>query len=616
MLSRTLFLVLAVLQALRRHLTDIVFFTTDLDARLWNPKHYKSTRNLIVASAYDVHPTPTPNLHPPIFRDVYQTAVFHACRTAVQELRERQIIDAPVRSPQLYEIGHNGPILLTSNLNEQAKGASIGPQALSWATVLLVVGGLGLLLSAGGGLRLLSETQWNSSVTIKCPASPHSNEAREPVWMLWTKVALLVLAMTVFVWVTSCWKNVAQNPNEEPWELVEGVSVWPTELFRMLAIILTIMFIAAAWFRHCHGRLCLWNDYFCENAARAALPVPRLRTTISLTTTLRLTAWRRFCRGILTWMAYGPALDSSVAAGTNFVPPEDMPNRDKKVPLFSTLVSYVRSLTLNGWPASEKRVNAEKLFRQFLWRGLLCHRLLRVVPLALCYACTGLGLVLLLGDIPSNPFIRGAYARNLDAILLPLTIGGFVLLLFYVLDAVRLTAHMLRRLADRDTVWPSALAERCAKANGVQAEHLEGWLDVQFAADKTRQVSILMYLPFIVLFLLLISHTQYFDAWTWPLAFKVIFAMNFAIAIFCWLCLRKAARQVKQAALRSLDYVTVSSNNPTYGERLKGLRAIIESERRGAYTHFIQDPAFVALLLPTGIFGILTILVRGIFVAF
>ena len=41
-----------VLQALRQRFPDVIFFTTDLDARFLHPDNFKWTRNLIVASNF------------------------------------------------------------------------------------------------------------------------------------------------------------------------------------------------------------------------------------------------------------------------------------------------------------------------------------------------------------------------------------------------------------------------------------------------------------------------------------------------------------------------------------------------------------------------------------
>jgi len=46
---------------------------------------------------------------------------------------------------------------------------------------------------------------------------------------------------------------------------------------------------------------------------------------------------------------------------------------------------------------------------------------------------------------------------------------------------------------------------------------------------------------------------------------------------------------------------------------LERLREQIEGERRGAYARLIQDPALLAVLVPTGLLGIITILFRALF---
>src|SRR5208283_840249 len=69
---------LNLLQALRERLPGAVFFTTDLDARLWSPNFIGFTRGLLVASAYGLDPgagqlSSADQFMP--FRDVYQTAL-------------------------------------------------------------------------------------------------------------------------------------------------------------------------------------------------------------------------------------------------------------------------------------------------------------------------------------------------------------------------------------------------------------------------------------------------------------------------------------------------------------------------------------------------------------
>ena len=54
----------------------------------------------------------------------------------------------------------------------------------------------------------------------------------------------------------------------------------------------------------------------------------------------------------------------------------------------------------------------------------------------------------------------------------------------------------------------------------------------------------------------------------------------------------------------------------TRGETVKSpeyVRKLIEEEHRGAYSRFIQDPALLAMLLPSGVFGIAVIVGRMLF---
>jgi len=67
---------LILLRALRPVLTRSVFLTTDLDARLLHKEEAEFTRNLLVASHYDLLLSNRSPLPP--FRDTYQTAVFDA----------------------------------------------------------------------------------------------------------------------------------------------------------------------------------------------------------------------------------------------------------------------------------------------------------------------------------------------------------------------------------------------------------------------------------------------------------------------------------------------------------------------------------------------------------
>ena len=69
---------LLIFQALREHIRNVVFFTTDIDARLLDFDVRPWTRNIVVGSAYGLDDT-----NEPAFRDSYQTALFRAVEVSL-----------------------------------------------------------------------------------------------------------------------------------------------------------------------------------------------------------------------------------------------------------------------------------------------------------------------------------------------------------------------------------------------------------------------------------------------------------------------------------------------------------------------------------------------------
>jgi nucleotide-binding universal stress UspA family protein len=82
---------LLILQALKDEFPHYIFFTTDLDARYLSPKHYKWTRNLIIAAPFGLELSPGLQTMVPPFRSSYQTSLYLAVKTAMGSLKELAI---------------------------------------------------------------------------------------------------------------------------------------------------------------------------------------------------------------------------------------------------------------------------------------------------------------------------------------------------------------------------------------------------------------------------------------------------------------------------------------------------------------------------------------------
>jgi hypothetical protein len=100
---------LSILQALRPRFPEAVFFTTDLDARMFHPSQIAHTRNLLVCSSYGLALHPELQRGIPPFREGHQSSLFLASQIAVGNAQ------APSNLPpaRIFEIGRNGPFDLS-----------------------------------------------------------------------------------------------------------------------------------------------------------------------------------------------------------------------------------------------------------------------------------------------------------------------------------------------------------------------------------------------------------------------------------------------------------------------------------------------------------------------
>jgi hypothetical protein len=143
---------------------------------------------------------------------------------------------------------------------------------------------------------------------------------------------------------------------------------------------------------------------------------------------------------------------------------------------------------------------------------------------------------------------------------------------------------------------------------------------------------------------MLVARNSYFDNWSWPPALLFIFVGNLILSATAWAILRRSAAGIKKSALEALnrnlreaerdiaDKKTSAEKTPeTSGTQtsssakdelpspavrkigLLEIKRRIEEERRGAYSRWFQDPAFLAMLIPTGLLGILSILLQALF---
>ncbi|MGH7133795.1 MAG: hypothetical protein ACREJO_17845 [Phycisphaerales bacterium] len=551
---------LVILEAMRQRFPEALFFTTDMDGRLWDAPSLALTRNLVVASAFDpFHPRgdegirDTDGRFAPL-RDNAQAGLYYAVRLAV--VAPGTSVPPPVTEPLLFEIGRRRPVELSmpgDRAPRRQDGFANRFGRLQWVGFFLVIAGV---IGLGGLWRL---TWSEGATTAPSPVQEaivqlESAIARFKWWYgMFVLVALFVAAIV--------FRMLSRGPGGEPLAVGEGVSVWPTEWIRLAIILFVGGLIPWAWFGHKLYRLQAWRDYFAPEQ---------------------------------TEMPPDFAIE-----------PLPLPQPRKVYP---------------GW------VSATDLFFKYVRDARLYKRMSRTVSATALYMIFGYGLFFVYG-MPVRP-IRGELASRIDIWCLVLAIVAFIFLTFYVIDTTLVTRRLLNGLAKALTKWPDWVVRRQADRLGLQAvgmgngtlaspleQALEGLIDVEYASQHTKELGGRLYLPFIVMLMMIVSRSRLFDNWGWPLSMILINVFSLALVLACSFLSRRAAQQVRACALGNLSPHIVAAEGlgaaatarPNL-EDLKNIRAAINGVRRGAYAQLRYDPAVLAVLIPTGGYGIFVLL--------
>jgi hypothetical protein len=215
---------LMVLKALRSKLPGTLFFTTDLDARLFNPAEIGETHGLLVAAPFGLKLGPDYQGEIPPFRDSYQTSFFLATMMAIGSVKQAPNLHAT----RIFEIGRTQAI-------DISRGGSdpIHPARRDWEVLSL------LLHRLWFGSALLFFAMLFVALAFFATAGLPNKHPQKAI--LYT--VLMTMAAAGAAAVTVCLLAWWAGPTGEPMYLTEGVSIWPTEAIRIFAAVLALHFL-------------------------------------------------------------------------------------------------------------------------------------------------------------------------------------------------------------------------------------------------------------------------------------------------------------------------------------------------------------------------------------
>ena len=196
----------------------------------------------------------------------------------------------------------------------------------------------------------------------------------------------------------------------------------------------------------------------------------------------------------------------------------------------------------------------------------------------------------------------------IDNIVFYLAGIGLLLLTFYVVDAIQLNSNFIRMFGREVTKWGRELVERSHRRPPLTEEELSAYHEIFFVAQRTKAVAPLIWYPLLVLTLVVVARSSFFDNWTWPGSLVLVFAITAAWALGSAILLRHAAEQLRETALNDLRrFRLLGQESEAKRQTFDELMAEIRNLKTGAFAPLTEQPFIRAVLFPGAAFGLLAV---------
>ena len=131
---------------------------------------------------------------------------------------------------------------------------------------------------------------------------------------------------------------------------------------------------------------------------------------------------------------------------------------------------------------------------------------------------------------------------------------------------------------------------------------------MHFVARRTQAVARLVYYPFIVIALMVLSRSSLFDNWSTPIGLVIVVTSSVAIVMACAIMLRLAAERLRRRAIWRLTNIKMKLNaqgaaDSKVADQIDVMITQIRAFDTGAFAPYSQQPIVRAVLLPLTSYG-------------
>jgi hypothetical protein len=564
---------LLIIKALRPSFPHAIFFTVDLDARHLHQSEYKSTRNMVTASPFGLQLDGGIQRDVPPFRSSYQTSAYFAALQAVQFVTCRQaehqlsaagpctsgyhveltpedrIYDA-ASHPRIFEVGRNGAVDLSVVGQEGARTIhplrpdldytdDLGPlkQGVGFDNTAVAVTLIVALLIAGI-VAWTNQRMW--AWVVEHPG------------LLAILAVIGVAAFAAFIAYGGVAALLANHDGGEPFSWTAGVSVWPSELLRILVVILSLAMLGKG-----------------------------LRDLAK----------------------------NSDAIGKDFLFEDESGRRRFSPKTFWTNLQRVHHPT-----TTKTATTVDQAWSWYREAGKPSQRTARTLLLFLIYLAIMWPLEHWVFDEELIHPCRGQLSCAVDSVMTLSSVVLVVLLNLAILDAVMLCRRWIGWVTVSTGGWSDQVQEKYLREYGLGQEQkaefgrLKYLAVIDLIAQRTGVVNRLIRYPFIALLIMVAARNDYFDIWNYPLVLIVAWSLNVALALMGAFLLYQAASKAKAAMLAKLsrEMVQALGAGKDHDVKIKQIQHVIdevEANEEGAFVPFYQQP-----VIESSLYGIVALL--------
>jgi hypothetical protein len=232
-------------------------------------------------------------------------------------------------------------------------------------------------------------------------------------------------------------------------------------------------------------------------------------------------------------------------------------------------------------------------------------------------ACASYGVLVLLTDWPNSP-VRGDYARNWNLFLMPTSVFLLFVLVTRTLRHFRAFSVLLRNLHSEKLPMEGSWATyHAGQSLAEKVQRLE--MEVGLVQTLSPRVYSLIYFPSLLLLVLGLARSSYFDAWVWPVAMVLMIAATFLTLLLSGMILRQHARKFRNSRIRALDDLKHAIEFPVEESdagraelaKIRRIRDELKALHTGVFSSVLNDPILRAMLVPLSGLGALALLQGG-----